>query len=258
MSKSDAMKKIVLLLAFAAPLWAAAQDHTTGKITYLEKMKIELEGEAAQFAEMLKDLGTSKKELLFTDEATLYRNYEEEETMDDVTGDGMEMEMIKIGDESIFYRDLEANTSVEQRDFMGKKFLIEDDNPEQQAWKLTGEKKEIMGYLCQRAELTDSVGTIVAWYAPQIPVSAGPMGFGNLPGMILQIDMNDGELVITATEVVFEKPQKSALKAPKGGKSVTKEEYRVMVAEKMEEMNMMMGGEGEGSGSRVQIRIETN
>ena len=43
--------------------------------------------------------------------------------------------------------------------------------------------------------------TIHAWFADGINFMGGPEGYGGLPGMILELDINGGDAIITATEV---------------------------------------------------------
>ena len=46
---------------------------------------------------------------------------------------------------------------------------------------------------------------IVAWFAQDITHSGGPAGFYGLPGMILEIDVNEGALVLTADLIEMKK-----------------------------------------------------
>ncbi len=51
--------------------------------------------------------------------------------------------------------------------------------------------KRILGYLCMEATTTNKKGEpILVWYTPQIPVPAGPDTLMNLPGMVLEADIN--------------------------------------------------------------------
>jgi GLPGLI family protein len=65
-------------------------------------------------------------------------------------------------------------------------------------WTLLNETKMIDGYTCYKATSpsinsknnsrnTDPKFNIIAWYAPEIPVSYGPVGYGGLPGLILEL-----------------------------------------------------------------------
>lgn len=54
-----------------------------------------------------------------------------------------------------------------------------------------------------KAETYDSVKSqrIIAWFTDRILVPAGPAEFGGLPGLILEIDINDQSSLIVAEEV---------------------------------------------------------
>ncbi len=64
-------------------------------------------------------------------------------------------------------------------------------------WTLTNESKNIDGYKCFKATSPyfKEDGTknenpnlmITAWYCPEIPVKLGPLGYGDLPGLIIEL-----------------------------------------------------------------------
>ncbi len=79
-------------------------------------------------------------------------------------------------------------------------------------WNLHNKKKEIDGYVCYKATIdhthhyTEDQFTIEAWYTPEIPVPYGPVGYGGLPGLILELKRS--HVVYIAQEVTLN---------PKGG-----------------------------------------
>jgi GLPGLI family protein len=224
---------------------------TSGIITYEEKMKLEikLEGESSQFSEMLPKERTEKKTLWFSPDASLYKMAESSENEEIMEQEGGTMVMRIVSDDDIIYRDLVSNTQIEQREFMSRTFLIQDDGGKTD-WKLTGEQKTILGYPCQEATREEDGRKIKAWFTPAIPVSTGPGNYGNLPGLILAIDVNDGQRTITASSVRPGEVDRSKLVKPKEGKKVTAQEFKKIVDEKMKEM----GGEG-GGGQQIMIKI---
>lgn len=66
-------------------------------------------------------------------------------------------------------------------------------------WILTNETKNIDNYLCYKATniytVVNPKGTfkfpVTAWYCPKIPYSFGPLGYGNLPGLILELQVRN-------------------------------------------------------------------
>lgn len=73
---------------------------------------------------------------------------------------------------------------------------------------------------------------ITAWYAGEIISPAGPDSHGQLPGVILQVDIDNGQTVYTATEIT-KKVDYKELKEPKKGKTITRTEFQQMMQDMM-------------------------
>ena len=116
----------------------------------------------------------------------------------------------------ILTRDHKKNKTEDIIETLGKTFLIEGDIPKHR-WKILNEIKEVEGYLCMKAETTDTIkGQVIhAWFTDRIPFYGGPEGYGGLPGLILELDINDGDAIIAATSVDLELTE---LEFPKQGK----------------------------------------
>ena len=230
-----------------------AQENTSGKVKYEQvvKLEIKLEGDAAQFADMLPKERRSNKVLYFSPEASLYENGEKAEDQNMSMNSGGGNVMIRMEEpENKIYTDLKNKKQLEQREFMTRVFLIDGDVNQQ--WKLTGNQKMILDFPCQEATLEKDSIKIAAWFTPVIPVSAGPASYGGLPGLILAVDSDNGKNTITATSVDFSAVKSDNLEKPGKGKKVTREEFDRIVAEKMKEM----GAEGQGGGTHMMIRIQ--
>jgi len=120
---------------------------------------------------------------------------------------------------------------------LGKKYIIKDEVPEIK-WKILNEIKEIQGYLCMKAETNDTIKnqTIYAWYTDAIPFNGGPEGYGGLPGLILELDINEGDAVITASKVDLNLPDEK-LPIPKKikGKEIDSATYHQMTRKYIQE-----------------------
>lgn len=65
-------------------------------------------------------------------------------------------------------------------------------------WTLTNESKIIDGHKCYKAttpifqssKKLEGFPCINVWYTPEIPIGFGPLGFGGLPGLILELQNN--------------------------------------------------------------------
>ncbi len=70
---------------------------------------------------------------------------------------------------------------------VGGVLRYEEDYPIVIKWKLIPEKKDFLGYTCQKAEAVFRGRMYTAWFTPEIPLKEGPGKFGGLPGLILQL-----------------------------------------------------------------------
>lgn len=254
------MKQIWITACALCCCYVLAAQQTQGRIVYEQVMKggkstVNING---QEHTMDRPEHINKLELLFGNEQSLLKPIEEERPDDEMGGGGRGMVTMRFGIGpgmgGIVYHHFPEERRVEQQESMGKKFLIAD-SVHKQTWKITGATKTIMGFVCQQAT-TSTVGKsrrmrlsdgemksedvadttdIIAWFAPGIPVAAGPDYQGQLPGMILELAAGGGSMVYRAVEV-SPKVNLTAIKAPTGGKKVTREQYRKEMDELMNEM----------------------
>jgi len=249
------MKRLFTCIALALPFFALAQN-TEGHIVFQESVKFEIQLPEGQeeMAKMLPNSQSFDMILHFNEAASVYKNYDKaEDSQSEWTSNegGNTIKMIIQRPENQFYKDLQEKRKVEMREFLGKRFLIKDELETLQ-WKVTGEQQMILDYPCIKATLQDEdeEKNIVAWFTPQIPVSNGPGKYGQLPGMILAVDIDEGQRTLTATNIVMGESQADHLKEPTKGKEVSQEEYDKIEAKKKKEMEAE-GGEG---GIMIKIR----
>ncbi|HMO38936.1 MAG TPA: GLPGLI family protein [Saprospiraceae bacterium] len=236
------MKELFVLFMLSV-CYLGLEQLQEGAITYEMKVNMHRRLPNQDMKNMIPEYQTSQTRLFFNANESFYKNANDEEDDLEISGGSGGMTFRIKRPISEIYRHFDNGQKLEQREFMGKKYLIEGEI-KQTPWKVTGEMEEIAGYNCMKATHADSVGTfarnIVAWFTPDIPVPAGPDSFGSLPGMILKVDINEGEMVYTAINISNKKPGKNDLKAPSGGKKVTEEEFRELMREQMKQM----GGQG--------------
>lgn len=134
------------------------------------------------------------------------------------------------------YVDPEAGTMVEARRFLGRTFRVTREQPSLE-WQLTSEQAEHLGYMVLKATAQkDSATTIDAWFTPQIPVQGGPEAYGGLPGMILVLSVNDGQIQYQATEVALGELEQGTIGPPDEGDEMSQEEFEQLVKERIAEM----------------------
>jgi len=134
-------------------------------------------------------------------------------------------------------RNFSENTLFDGITLLGKTYLIHDsiDRP---AWKILNDMKEVAGHICMNASLTDTLRkqNIEVWFALDIPVSSGPDRFIGLPGMILEVDVNNGAMIMTADKIDV-KPLTTELDVPQKikGKKINMDEYYRLIEKQIKE-----------------------
>ena len=185
------------------------------------------------------------------------------------SGGGMRMVFRVPGSDDIAFHNITESKKVDQRELGGKSYIIAD-SIKKMSWKVAGETKVILGHICMKAttqrmqesfrmsmdngeakrEKVMDTMNIVAWFTNEIPGSFGPDTYqGQLPGTILEIDVNNGRNSFKAIEI-SPKIDVAKIKEPSKGKKVTAEEFAKEREKLMQEM-MQNGG---GPGMRINIR----
>jgi GLPGLI family protein len=205
---------------------------------------------------------TDKFELTFGNNQSLWKQAEQgNDDEPSFGGEGMQIRMVVAGSNDVLYTNFETGKRVEKREMFDKSFVI-DDSIAKLKWKMTGETKTILGLPCMKATTTnirkrtmmnmdngkmerkeiEDTSNIVAWFTTSIPISAGPAEYqGQLPGLILEMDIKDGTQTFKATGIV-EKADLAVIKEPAGKKHYTPEEFRKERDKMLEEMNRNNSG----------------
>jgi GLPGLI family protein len=269
------MKKI--LIAGCALLTAALvhAQQKEGKVTYQRTMQMHIQINDGQMSDEMQNVLPKQRkdnfELTFGNNQSLWKQAEQEDndaSSFSSEGGGMQIRMIGGGTDDVLYNNFTTGKKTEQRDMFDKKFII-DDSIRPLKWKMTAETKTILNHNCMKATATqiskrmqmtmdngkmerketEDTANIIAWFATDIPVSAGPAEYqGQLPGLILEMDVSNGRQTFKALEI-SPKADLASIKEPTGKKHYTPEEFSKEREKMMEEMQRNNGG-----GNR-QIRI---
>lgn len=260
------MKKILVAgcALFAMTIIQAQQKEGTVIYERTTQIQIRINDGHEGMENMLPKQRKDNFELIFGNNQSLWKQAEkEQEGTEDFGGGGVQIRMIGGGTDDVLYNNLETKVRVEQRDMFEKKFII-DDSIRPLKWKMTGETKTILGHACTKATATqintrtqmtvdngkmerkqvEDTSLIIAWFASDMPVSAGPAEYqGQLPGVILEMDVANGRQVFKALEI-SPKADIASIKAPAGKKRYTREEYSKEVNKMMDEMQRNNSGPG--------------
>ena len=222
---------------------------TSGIIRYTETLKMDF-GPGNVPVDLPSEDKVDRK-LMFNAEASLDGAVGEskEDVVREYQEEGRTMMIRMNRPEEQYYTDLSKGTILEQKEMMGRKFLI-DSRTGETKWKLTGRQKKIAGYNCQEAEGKQGDVSVTAWFTPELPLPYGPLHFGGLPGIILRLELDKGHMVVEANAVELKPVSREDLKQPKEGKRMSRKDFRAMLEERRKEM----GGEANGNGNVI-IRI---
>ena len=245
------MKRTIFLAASLLLSGLAFAQLQAGRIIYEKISKTQVNIMAGNVdAETKKQIPVSRKEtteLLFGNNQAVLRTLPDAGAeADQMNGEAKQMQFMKMpggGSEDNVFFDFSTGTKASAAELNSKKYVIEDTLAKLE-WKITGETKQILGYTAIKATAdtkakkgittmengqmklkeTEETIPVVAWFTKEIPVAGGPTYQGQLPGMILSLDMGNGKAVYNAVEV-SPKVNLASIKEPKGGKKISRVEY---------------------------------
>jgi GLPGLI family protein len=229
------------ILLLAGTLNVAAQEPIGGTVVYTRTTTYNFEptgnDEWDAYAKTLPTEGKFEKVLYFTSEASLY----DESTLEkEATSEPQQkaMFMASYGKPpkpalKSLYIDFREESKVALQEFMTREFLVVSplDN---KGWKLDPTRKKIGEYVCMKASMNLEGDTVTAWFAPEIPVPAGPAEYYGLPGVVLAVECL-GETILLATTINLLPPPAELLVKPESGKKTSPEAFEQIVEEKVEE-----------------------
>lgn len=134
------------------------------------------------------------------------------------------------GLKGFFYANFNEKEKIHQWDGYGQKFLITSTFNNLQ-WEITKESKPLNGFETFKATAIERYfdgkeykqWQIVAWFTPEINMPFGPGGYGNLPGLILELQRGSKTFFVKSIEGV--KLNAADVTKPSEGKLITQEEF---------------------------------
>ncbi|MEQ1677474.1 MAG: GLPGLI family protein [Chitinophagaceae bacterium] len=253
------MKKILIAGWLLLSINLVQAQQKQGMVSYERTSQIQMsfQGMPGGMEQQMPKTRTDKFELTFGNGQSLWKQGEQDGEDDGASfgGEGVQVRMIVAGANDVLFTNFETGKKVEKRELFDKSFII-DDTISTLKWKMTGETKTILGLPCMKATATnirkrtlmnmdngkierkevEDTANIVAWFTSSIPVSAGPAEYqGQLPGLILEMDIKDGTQTFKATAIT-EKADLAIIKEPAGKKHYTPEEFRKEREKMMKEM----------------------
>lgn len=194
-----------------------------------KKFYLDLKKEASKANEFISKLKFNQNESLF-----FFEDFLESDDMNK-----LDFAFISVKHTGKIYTNINEDNILTQKDVHGGNLIIKK-KASTIKWKLENETKKIGEYKCYKATTKQRVyrssgnhkeKTIEAWYAPSLTINSGPLGFGGLPGLI--IELNDGQVLYTLKEIKFDRKdsKKTKVKKPTKGKIVTEDQFYEITSE---------------------------
>jgi len=232
---------ISTILVLAVNLAMIAQESLGGTVIYTRTISYDFQStgnpEWDAYAKTLPKEGRFERQLLFTSEASLYK--ESRFSEDALKGAHQKAAFfVNYGKPpSPALKELYIHFQKEERcallEFMTRDFRVKN-SLEKKNWKLIPERKKIGEYVCMKATVIHEGDEVTAWFTPQIPVPAGPAEYYGLPGLVLAVERLD-ETIFLASVVDLTPPDPELLQEPGDGRFTSVKDFDRIVAEKVEE-----------------------
>ena len=186
----------------------------TGVITYESRVNLHrnIPADRQEMKAMVPEFRITKFSLSYNEEESLYKTIVEDEEEQFSSGGGAVRMTMRIP-KTEMYTNSSTTAILSVQELMGKKYLIQD-SVKVSPWKFGTETKEVKGYVCRQATFfnEERKQNIVAWYTDKLRPFLGPESFNTLPGGVLEVDINDGERVITAQAIELRPLKKNEIK----------------------------------------------
>ena len=247
------MRYLILLFAFLSPITLLAQSEGTVEYSMNSEMNMDFETirdslpegmelDSAMVAQMAQSMENMQNQQYTVPLLLHYSGAQAilEMVMPDLPNPTPNVSPFGSFDNNFgmtVFVDFEEQTSLTQLPNMGESVpYVMSLEVQKLDWVLVDVDSTILDHAVKKAEFISDTLEVVAWYAPGIATSAGPAGFGYLPGLPLSIDatMSFGmsmkaSLVAKSLTESLEEPI-----TPPVGITVTQEEYMKIMQEQLE------------------------
>ncbi|WP_140939187.1 GLPGLI family protein [Sphingobacterium lumbrici] len=161
----------------------------------------------------------------------------------------------------VVFCDFGTGVNTTQKDVFNTLYLV-DEPVVKLDWKMSGEKKTILKFTCQKATATiigkriqgsmkdgkvvtvevPDTTTMTAWFTTEIPVPAAPKVQGQLPGVVLELEENTAFAVILyKATALTDKVILADIKPSAEGKKLSPDGFKKEIEAKKKEMETSGG-----------------
>jgi GLPGLI family protein len=235
-----------LLLTFLYALSLSAQS--TLEVQYTQSVKYE----ANQFATLYYKDGKSKYVYSKGKKGFVVKNADGSDWAAGTTDASQLITWYQDTIGCIFYKDYNKKKIQFRKFFNETPYISEEDFPTFK-WSVYKEQKTIQNYTCYKATTQFRGRNYTAWFTLDIPVQDGPWKFWGLPGLILDIQDDLGEVKFIAESVVYPSQTPVNFDFPTDGKKVDLATFRN--AGNIEQEKKMRALQSKDYGRGVQVTV---
>jgi GLPGLI family protein len=238
------MKTIILLLTFSllsiTVLSQTKKQYVKAKVSYSVKTHIDKNLKSYKFLQKRMPELAAKREsiasefdfsLVINDTSSIF--YLEKKLFSD--NDAATFALIDTGYFGRIKQQINNYITENLQEDFGK-FLV---SRPYQKWNLHEDTKMVGEYLCFKATTshttTNPKGEVfkhdfTAWYTPQIPNKFGPLGYGNLPGLIIELQGENFSYGVKKIQFYDNMKKKNKMPRLKKLKFITEEKFEELAA----------------------------
>ncbi|HEY9221455.1 MAG TPA: GLPGLI family protein [Lutibacter sp.] len=235
------MKKIILMLLMMFSITFCLSQNIQGIVIYKKEMleyisdneqfKIKNK-ENKEYLNKISDMDKNSKNILREIDFVLtFINQESSFKADpflEVEGNRFLKLAIGASGRGLYYTNIIENKYYRHIDAYGETFIV---NFPKNEWNLFNETKEIGNYICYKAATVKEVKgrngiiktPVEAWYAQDLNIPFGPLGYSGLPGLILELTVGKEKYIVN--KIMLNPKIKVNVNEPLKGKKVTKKEF---------------------------------
>lgn len=247
------MRFLTLLLLLGFPLFMNSQQIKSGEITYRFQLDFHPNEQSENSnskgnATLINMIENSRKELkevkgilLFNENTSFFHK---EVPMENDYNPSLNISLTLLGlkGEGIYIKKREDIVYHNLEEF-GHTFLVKEQKMSPSEWTITKTTKKIGDYLVYMATTTKKVVNskgefsfpVIAWFAPSIPFSYGPLDYNGLPGLILELKINSNFPSTYSVEKINLSKESVDIEKPEG-KVVTQKQFQAMVDKAMQNL----------------------
>jgi GLPGLI family protein len=220
---------LLFLLFFPLSVWSQS-----GKLLYEQTQKFEYGNRDWTI--------TQQWELIFNDSIAICRYVKPK--LETTSAGGMQVGRWIPDRKDFFITLLDSQTVHDLYEFEQKFYQVTGPSAQAIQWKFTGKQGLVESYPCIEAIFTKDGDTTLAWFSPRLPVSAGPLYWRGLPGLILHMERNGGKEIITLKNIDLNyapKPEDFVVEWPRRTTPITYVEMLKMLYESQKKNRELFG-----------------